>query len=72
MSINALNERIKHEYFGYLKEAKQLSEHSVDAVAKALDRFERLHGAQGFQELSSPAGHWIQEAPRRTSKLVDG
>lgn len=37
---NANNERIKRRYFTYLKEAKRLSESSVDAVAKALDRFE--------------------------------
>ena len=37
---NANNERIKHQYSGYLKEAKQLSEPSVDAAAEALDRFE--------------------------------
>jgi len=37
---NANNERIKRRYFTYLKEAKRLSEPTVDAVAKALDRFE--------------------------------
>ena len=37
---NANNERIKRRYFSYLKEAKRLSEPTVDAVAKALDRFE--------------------------------
>ena len=37
---NANNERIKRRYFAYLKEAKRLSEPTVDAVAKALDRFE--------------------------------
>ncbi len=34
------NERIKHEYFIYLKEARRRSEATVDAVAKALNRFE--------------------------------
>jgi integrase len=34
------NERIKREYFIYLKEANGHSEQSVDAVAKALARFE--------------------------------
>ena len=34
------NERIKRQYFGFLKEAKRQSEDSVDAVAKALSRFE--------------------------------
>jgi len=37
---NASNERIKREYFAYLKEAKRHSEQTVDAAAKALDRFE--------------------------------
>ena len=33
-------ERIKRRYFAYLKEAWRHNEPSVDAVAKALDRFE--------------------------------
>src|SRR5208282_4327796 len=37
---NANNERIKRRYFTYLKEAKRHSEPTVDAVAKALARFE--------------------------------
>lgn len=34
------NERIKRRYFTYLKEAKRFGEPSIDAVAKALNRFE--------------------------------
>jgi integrase/recombinase XerC len=37
---NANNERIKRRYFYFLKEAKRQSESTVDAVAKALNRFE--------------------------------
>lgn len=37
---NPENERIKRRYFTYLKEAKQHSEETVDAVAEALARFE--------------------------------
>lgn len=37
---NANNERIKRKYFAYLKEAKRQSEPTVDASAKALNRFE--------------------------------
>lgn len=40
MKHNAGNERIKRKYFVYLKEAKRHSEQTVDAVAKALNRFE--------------------------------
>ena len=34
------NERVKHKYFIFLKEAKRQNEASVDAVAKAVSRFE--------------------------------
>ena len=37
---NPNNERIKRRYFAYLKEARRQSESSIDAVAKALARFE--------------------------------
>ena len=37
---NPNNERIKRQYLAYLKEAKRHSETTVDAVAKALARFE--------------------------------
>lgn len=37
---NPNNERIKRQYFVYLKEAKRHSETTIDAVAKALARFE--------------------------------
>jgi len=36
---NAENERIKRQYFAYLKEAKRHGEPTVDAAAKALHRF---------------------------------
>ncbi len=37
---NPSNERMKRQYFVYLKEAKRHGEATVDAVAKALSRFE--------------------------------
>lgn len=37
---NPANERIKRKYFSFLKEAKRHSEPSIDAAAKALNRFE--------------------------------
>ncbi len=37
---NASNERIKRQYFAYLKEALGHNEQTVDSVAKALARFE--------------------------------
>lgn len=40
MRNNLPNERIKRKYFGFLREAKGLSEETIDGVAKALSRFE--------------------------------
>jgi site-specific recombinase XerD len=37
---NATNERIKRKYFAYLSEAQGHSEQTIDAVAKAIARFE--------------------------------
>lgn len=46
---NAANVRIKREYFHYLKEAKRRDEGSIDAVAKALARFEEANGHKDFK-----------------------
>ena len=37
---NPANERTKHRYYAYLKEARRYSEATIDGVAKALARFE--------------------------------
>jgi integrase len=46
---NPENERIKRRYFAYLKEAKQHSEATVDAAAKALSRFEEYTRYRDFR-----------------------
>ena len=46
---NPDNERIKHRYLHYLREAKRLSEHSADAAAAALSRFETYTGSRDFK-----------------------
>lgn len=46
---NAANARIKREYFTYLKEAQRRDEGSIDAVAKALARFEEANGHKDFK-----------------------
>jgi site-specific recombinase XerD len=50
---NAQNERIKHKYFAYLKEAKRHSEPTVDASAKALNRFEVYTKHRDFKTFHS-------------------
>jgi integrase len=48
---NPTNERLKREYFRYLKEAKGRDEASIDAVAKALSRFETSTSRKDFGKL---------------------
>lgn len=48
-TINPVNERIKRSYFAYLKEAKRNGEQSVDAAAKALNRFEAYTKFRDFK-----------------------
>lgn len=50
MKPNAANERLKHRYFAYLREAGQLGEHTIDQVAKAIDRFEEHTRRRSFRE----------------------
>lgn len=45
---NPRNERIKRDYFVFLKEARQQSEASVDAAAKAIARFEAHTKSRDF------------------------
>ncbi len=46
---NPENERIKRRYFAYLKEAKRHSEATIDAVAKAMARFEAYTKCREFR-----------------------
>ena len=46
---NPANERIKREYFAYLKEANGRDEATIDSVAKSLDRFEESTKARDFK-----------------------
>ena len=46
---NANNERIKRKYLTFLKQAKGQNEASIDAVAKALSRFESYNNYKDFK-----------------------
>ena len=72
-SYNATNERIKRQYFAYLAEAQGHSEQTIDAVAKAIARFEaytrykdfksfHIEQAKAFKrDLTDQRGHRIRE-----------
>ena len=55
---NADNERTKRQYFAFLKEAKRHSEPTVDASAKALNRFEVYTSCQDSSSSLGPAPRW--------------
>lgn len=72
---NANNERIKRRYFAYLKEAKRLSEPTVDAVAKALDRFEvdtkhREFKAFHFEQAVAFKKHIAEQTGQRSGEKL--
>jgi hypothetical protein len=46
---NPENERIKRDYFIYLKEARRLGEHSIDCAAAALAKFEAYTKHRDFK-----------------------
>ena len=46
---NPANERIKHEYFGYLEQAMGRDPATIDTAAKSLARFEDSTGAKDFK-----------------------
>jgi len=60
---NPVNERIKRRYFAYLKEAQRNSEATVDAVAKALDRFEVIPNTESSRRFIL-SRRCFQAAPR--------
>lgn len=62
--ISPENERIKRDYFIYLKEAKRASEQTVDAAAKALARFETDTRHRDFKRFH------IQQATAFKSRLL--
>ena len=70
---NPTNERIKRQYFDFLKEAKQQSEASVDAVAKALARFEAETRHRDFKTFNhQQAVAFKRNLAQRDSRVTGG
>lgn len=70
---NPDNERIKRKYFIFLKEAKRQNESSVDAVAKAISRFEtytkyRDFKAFHFEQAVGFKNHLAKQTNQQTGK----
>ena len=68
------NERIKREYFAYLKEAKRHSEPTVDAAAKALNRFETYTKYRDFKAFHTEQAIAFKKhlAEQKADSLVRG
>jgi integrase/recombinase XerD len=49
MPLNSDNERIKRQYFSYLREAKHLAEKTLDGVARGVALFETFTKGQDFR-----------------------
>lgn len=72
---NPSNERIKRRYFGFLKEANRFSEPSIDAVAKALSRFEKYTKYRDFRLFHTDAAvafkrHLAEQSSVRTGEAL--
>lgn len=70
---NANNERIKRQYFKFLKEARRQNEASVDGVAKSISRFEsytkyRDFKAFHFEQAVGFKNHLAQQKNQQTGK----
>ncbi|MEO6292713.1 MAG: tyrosine-type recombinase/integrase [Burkholderiaceae bacterium] len=75
MKHNPDNERIKRQYFAYLKEAKRHSEATVDGVAKALARFEADTKCRDFKKFQSDQAiafkrHLADQKAQRTGEKL--
>jgi len=73
LTHNAQNERLKRQYFNWLREAKGRSAASIDIVAKALNRFEihsRFRDFKGFHKDQAKAfkAHLAGQAAQRSGK----
>tara|TARA_B110000977_G_scaffold94723_1_gene125214 strand:- start:1137 stop:1691 length:555 start_codon:yes stop_codon:yes gene_type:complete len=69
------NERVKRQYFTFLKEAKRQDESSVDAVAKAISRFEaytkwRDFKAFHFEQAVGFKAHLAEQTNQHAGKLL--
>jgi integrase/recombinase XerD len=67
------NERIKRAYFIYLREAKGMSEISIDQIAKAISRFEAATRYRDFkafhiEQAKAFKKHLAEQRSQRTNQ----
>ena len=69
------NERIKHKYFSFLKEALRQSEQTIDGVAKSISRFEEYNKHRDFklfhhQQAVAFKKHLSEQINKQTGKKL--
>ena len=69
---SAANERIKREYFAYLKEAKGRDDATIDGVAKSLARFEESTKARDFKRFHREQAKAFKAAPAKAVNVRTG
>lgn len=52
-AVNVRNEKAKHRYYDYLKEAQGFSQKSIDAIQKAIYRYEEFSKGEDFANFNS-------------------
>lgn len=72
---NPKNERIKREYFLYLKEAKVVSGQTIDNIRKSIDRYEKYTKYEDFSRFNKHKAsafkkHFGNQKSRRNGKLL--
>ena len=72
---NAENERVKRKYLGWVGEAKQCSVATVDAIAKALSRFEGYNRYKSFRVFRDEQAvgfkkHLLSQASERSGERL--
>jgi integrase len=70
--LNPSNERIKRDYLKYLKGARGKSEATLDAIRKALSRFEDYTGARDFKTFRREQAIGFKERLAETNALRTG
>lgn len=74
-NLNPNNVRVKRNYYSFLKEAKQLSELSLDAISAAIDRFETYNKHKYFkafhhEQAIAFKNHLAKQTNQNTGKLL--
>lgn len=71
-NYNPTNVRIKHQYFNFLGQAKQQDESTIDAVAKAISRFEEYTNHCDFKKFHHQQAASFKKNLTKQKNVVTG